>query len=90
MTPPSAPTAAADTFNVTVRAVHIFWGLAPVKEPSLQPALASQLGTGGAIANLTIRTRKTWTDVIATVITLGFISPTSVTYQGVIVGRTAP
>jgi len=89
MTPPATPVAAADTFNVTLRAVHMFWGLAPVKEPALQPVLASQLGTGGSVANLSIRTRKTWTDVIATVITLGFISPTSVTYQGVIV-RTAP
>ncbi len=90
MTPPAAPTAAADTFNVTLRAVHIFWGLAPVKEPALQPALASQLGTGGAVANLSIRARKRWSDVVATVITLGFISTTSVTYQGVIVRRTAP
>jgi hypothetical protein len=87
MTPAAGPIAAADTFNVTLRAVHMFWGLASVKEPSLQPALATQLGTGGAVANLTIRTRKTWTDLIATVITLGFISPTSVTYQGVIVRR---
>jgi len=85
MTPPTTPTAAGDTFNVTVRAVHIFWGLAPVKEPSLQPVLAGQLGTGGAVANLSIRSRKRWSDVVATVITLGFISPTSVTYQGVIV-----
>jgi hypothetical protein len=89
MTPPVTPTAAADTFNVTLRAVHLFWGLAPIKEPALQPVLAGQLGTGGAVANLSIRTRKTWSDVIATVITLGFISPTSVTYQGVIV-RPAP
>lgn len=85
MTPPATPTAAADTFNVTLRAVHLFWGLAPVKEPALQPALAGQLGTGGAVANLTIRSRKRWTDLIPTVLTLGFISTTSVTYQGVVV-----
>jgi hypothetical protein len=90
MTPPTVATAAADTFNVTLRAVHLFWGLAPVKEPALQPALAGQLGTGGAVAGLTIRARKRWSDVVATVITLGFITTTSVTYQGVIVGRTAP
>jgi len=89
MTPPTTPTAAADTFSVTVRAVHLFWGLAPVKEPALQPVLAGQLGTGGAVANLSIRSRKTWSDLIATVITLGVISPTSVTYQGVVV-RGAP
>jgi hypothetical protein len=89
MTPPAMPTAAADTFNVTVRAVHLFWGLAPVKEPALQPALAGQLGTGGSVANLTIRTRKRWSDLIATALTLGFISTTSVTYQGVVV-RGAP
>jgi hypothetical protein len=89
MTPPATPTAAADTFNVTLRAVHLFWGLAPVKEPALQPVLAGQLGTGGSVANLSIRARKRWSDIVATVITLGFISPTSVTYQGVIV-RPAP
>ena len=89
MTPPTTPTAAADTFNVTLRAVHLFWGLAPVREPALQPALAGQLGTGGSIANLSIRARKRWTDVIATALTLGFVSTTSVTYQGVVV-RAAP
>ncbi len=89
MTPPTSPTAAADTFNVTVRVVHLFWGLAPVKEPSLQPALANQLGTGGAVANMNIRARKRWTDLLATALTLGFVSTTSVTYQGVVV-RSAP
>lgn len=89
MTPPTTPTAAADTFHVTLRAVHLFWGLASVKEPALQPALAGQLGTGGAVANLSISARKRWSDVVATVITLGFISTTSVTYQGVVV-RSAP
>jgi hypothetical protein len=89
MTPPTTATAAADTFTVTLRAVHLFWGLASIREPALQPALAGQLGTGGAVANLTIRARKRWSDVVATVITLGFISTTSVTFRGVVV-RTAP
>ena len=82
---PAAGTAPSDTFNVTMRAVHIFWGLAPVKEPALQPVLAGQLGTGGAVADLSIRSRKTWSDVVITAFTLGFISPTTVTFRGVVV-----
>ena len=82
---PAAGTAASDTFNVTMRAVHIFWGLAPVKEPALQPVLAGQLGTGGSVADLSIRTRKTLMDVLVTAFTLGFISPTTVTFRGVVV-----
>jgi hypothetical protein len=84
MTPVSG-TAASDTFNVTLHAVYIFWGLAEVKEPSLQPVLAGQLGNGGAVADLSISARKKWSDVLVTAFTLGFISPTTVTYRGVIV-----
>ena len=82
---PASGTATSDTFNVTLHAMHIFWGLAPIKEPALQPVLAGQLGTGGSVADLTIRARKRWSDVVITAFTLGFISPTTVTYRGTIV-----
>jgi hypothetical protein len=84
MAEPLAQPVAGDSFNITLHAVHYFWGLAPGKMPSLQRALAGQLGAGGGVHSLTIRSRKQVSDVIFTVITLGLISPTSVTYQGVV------
>lgn len=89
MAEPMAQPVPGDSFNVTSRAIHVFWGLAAAKEPNLQQALAGQLGAGAAVRGLAIRTRKRWPDVLASVLTLGFVSTTSVTYSGVVT-RTAP
>jgi hypothetical protein len=75
---------AGDSFNITTSAVHVFWGLAVAKEPSLHQALAGQLAAGGSVHNLAIRSRKRWSDLLVTVLTLGFVSSTSVTYSGVV------
>lgn len=84
MAEPLAQPVPGDSFQVTTRAVHLFWGLAPVKQPSLQHALAGQLGTGSGVHSLVIRSHKNWSDLLFTVATLGLISPTSVTFQGVV------
>jgi hypothetical protein len=84
MAEPMAQPVAGDTFNVTTRAVHLFWGIAAVRSPSLQHTIAGQLGTGAAVRNLSIRARKRWQDVLVTVLTLGVISTTAVTFEGVV------
>jgi hypothetical protein len=84
MAEPMAQGVVGDTFHVTTRTVHVFWGLAVAKDPGLQPALANQLGTGTAVHNLAINAHKSWGDVLVTVLTLGVVAPTSVTYSGII------
>lgn len=76
---------AGDSFRVTTKAVHAIWGLVPARQPNLQQALAVQLGTGGGIRNLTIRSRKRWSDLLVTGLTVGLLSPTTVTFEGVVV-----
>jgi len=91
MAEPLAQPVPGDSFKITLHAMHYFWGLAPGRLPSLQHALAGQLGTGGGVHSLTIRSRKKLADVIFTVVSLGLISPTSVTFQGVVTrGAPAP
>ena len=84
MAAPAGQGLPGDTFNVTLHAVHFFWGLAPGSQPDLQHVLAGQLGTGGSISNLDIRVRRRWSDLLVSAITLGFISSTSVTYSGIV------
>jgi len=84
MAEPLAQAVPGDSFHVTLKAIHLFWGLATTKQPNLQQVLAGQLGTGGAVHGLTIRQRKRWSDVLFTGLTLGLISPTSVTFSGVV------
>lgn len=84
MAEPEGQTVPGDTFNVTTKAVHLFWGLAPAKQPNLQQLLAGQLGAGASVHSLVIRTHKSFSDVVFTGITLGLISPTSVSFRGVI------
>ena len=73
-----------DSFNVTTHAIHVFWGLAVAKEPSLHQVLAGQVAAGGSVHNLAIKSRKRWSDLLVTALTLGFVSSTSVTYSGVV------
>jgi hypothetical protein len=84
MASPVAAPAVGDTFTVTQTAVHLLWGTYEVRPVNLQSALANQLGEGRGIANLRIRTRHSVGDVLLTVLTVGLVSPTSVTFDGII------
>jgi len=54
------------------------------KEPSLRKALAAQLGGASGIADLKIKVRSRWSDLLFTVLTAGLIVPRSVTFEGVV------
>jgi hypothetical protein len=71
-------------FRVTSHAVYGLWGVAKLKDPSLRKALAAQLAGGAGIANLRIKVRSRWTDVLVTALTAGLIVPRAVTYEGVV------
>lgn len=71
-------------FSVTSHAVYGLWGVATIKSPSLRKALAAQLAGGGGIANLKIKVRSRWSDVLITALTAGLIVPRAVTFQGVV------
>jgi len=73
-----------DRFSVGGKSVFAFWGLLRVKEPSLRKALAAQLAGGSGVADLKIRVRSRWSDVVITALTLGLIVPRSVTFEGVV------
>lgn len=80
------------TFRLTRHPVFLFWGAVPAARPNAQDVLAGQVGTGSRIANLRIKVRSSWSDVLVTVLTAGVIVPRSVTFEGVVVPRagTAP
>ncbi|HET6778722.1 MAG TPA: hypothetical protein VFH26_07515 [Gemmatimonadales bacterium] len=71
-------------FQVTSRAVFAFWGVLKIKEPSLRKALAAQLAGGQGIAELRIKVRSRWSDVLVTALTGGLIVPRVVTFEGVV------
>jgi len=76
--------AAGDRFRVSSHALFAFWGIAKLKEPSLRKALAAQLGGGAGIADVRIRSRSRFTDVLFTVLTAGLLVPRTVTFEGVV------
>lgn len=71
-------------FRVSSKAVFGFWGIVRLKEPSLRKALAAQLGGGSGIADVKIRVRSRWSDLLFTVLTAGLLVPRSVTFEGVV------
>ncbi len=73
-----------DRFAVSSKAVFGLWGLARLRGPSLRKALAAQLGGGGGVADVKIRIRSRWSDVLFTVLTAGLIVPRTVTFEGVV------
>jgi hypothetical protein len=84
MASPSGQPAQGDRFRVGGKAVFGFWGMLKFKEPSLRKALAAQLGGSGGVADVRIRVRSRWSDVLITGLTLGLIVPRSVTFEGVV------
>lgn len=74
-----------ERFEVTGHAVHAFWGLAKISEPNLRKALAAQLGNGSSVADLRIRVRSRFWDLVITGLTAGLVVPRSVTFEGVVV-----
>lgn len=81
---PAGQPAKGDRFRVSSKAVFALWGIVRLKEPSLRKALAAQLAGGGGIADVKIRVRSRWSDVLFTVLTAGLVVPRSVTFEGVV------
>ena len=71
-------------FSVTSHAFYALWGLAKLKEPSLRKALAAQLAGGSGVADLRIKVRSRWSDILITALTAGLIVPRAVTFEGVV------
>jgi hypothetical protein len=76
--------AVGDRFQVSTRAVFGFWGIVTLKQPSLQKALAAQVSGGAGIADVKIRTRSRFADILFTALTLGILVPRTVTFEGVV------
>jgi len=74
-----------ESFRVTKHPVFLFWGLTAASRPNAEDVLAGQAGTGARIANLKIKVRARWSDLLVTGLTAGLISPRSVTFEGVVV-----
>jgi hypothetical protein len=84
MASPAGQLPQGNRFSVGSKAVFGFWGLIRYREPSLRKALAAQLAGGSGIADLRIRVRSRWSDVLITGLTLGLVVPRSVTFEGVV------
>jgi len=85
MAAPAGQVPAGAQFKITKRSLHGLFGLVSLSQPSLQEALAAQLAGGQGIANVRIRVRSRWSDVLITALTLGLLTPRSVTFEGVVV-----
>ncbi len=81
---PAGQPAQGDHFKVGSRALFGLWGLVKLREPSLRKALAAQLGGGGSVADLRIKVRSHFDDILISALTLGLIVPRSVTFEGVV------
>ena len=84
MASPAGQKPQGDRFSMSSKSVFTFWGLLRLKEPSLRKALAAQLAGGSGVADLKIRVRSRWSDVLITGLTLGLIVPRTVTFEGVV------
>src|SRR2546423_4034794 len=62
-------------FSVTKRPVYLLWGLTAASRPNAEDVLAGQVGTGARVANLRIKTRARWSDLLVTVLTAGGADP---------------
>ena len=85
MAAPAGQPVEGDRFEVTSRALYAFWGAFKIKQPSLQKALAGQLTGGKGVADLRIKVKSSFGDILITALTAGLVAPRAVTFEGVIV-----
>lgn len=85
MAAPAGQAPEGDRFRVTSRALYAFWGAFKIKQPSLQKTLAGQLIGGKGVADLRIKVRSSFGDLLISALTAGLVVPRAVTFEGVIV-----
>lgn len=73
-----------EAFKINTHAVFGLWGMASLKKPAVHKILASQLVGKSGLADVRIRIRSSWSDVLITVLTGGLVVPRSVTVEGVV------
>jgi hypothetical protein len=76
-----------EAFRVNTHAVFGLWGLANLKKPAVEKILASQLVGRNALADVRIRIRSRWSDLLITALTAGLVVPRSVTVEGIAVSQ---
>ena len=74
-------------FRRSQKAVYLLWGLVTASNPSLERTLAGQVTGTQSVANLRIRVRARFTDLLITGLTVGLVAPRSVTFEGCVVGQ---
>lgn len=85
MAAPAGEPLQGDAFTLRSRSLHMFWGILPVSQSSLQRALASQVIDAPIITGVKIRVSSRWSDLLISALTLGVVVPRTVTYEGVAV-----
>ena len=82
--------ATGTSFRVTRHPVFVAWGAFTAGGPNLEDVVAGQVGAGSGIANLRIRVRARWSDLLITALSVGFLSPRTVTFEGVVSPAASP
>ena len=72
-------------FRTSSHSVHGLFGLFTITSPSLRKALNRQLIGGAGVADLRIKVRSSWSDILFTVLTAGLVVPRTVTFEGTII-----
>jgi len=85
MASPGSVPADGESFSITSTSVFALWGMVPLSRASLADVLASQTRGSQQVADLRIRVRSKFKDILISVLTAGIIVPRSVTFEGVIV-----
>jgi len=77
-------------FKTDSHPVYGLWGLLSFSSVNLQKALNRQLVGGAGVADLRIKVRSRWSDILFTVLTAGLVVPRTVTFEGVILPAQQP
>jgi hypothetical protein len=90
MAGPAQASPTGTPFQVTRHPVFVVWGAFTVSPPRLEDVIAGQVGAGAGVANLRIRVRARWSDLLITTLTAGLFSPRTVTFEGVVLPPANP
>jgi hypothetical protein len=77
--------AVGEPFSISKKSVHLLIGLIPAARPRLDEVLSAQVTSDARVADLRIKVRSRWSDVLISLLTGFLVVPRTVTFEGVVV-----
>jgi hypothetical protein len=81
----AATSATGEPFSISRKSIYLVAGLVHAARPSIDDVLSAQATSNARVADLRIKVRSRFSDILISILTVGMVVPRTVTFEGVVV-----